>query len=68
MIISGGENIYSAEVENVVAAHVKVAEVSVIGAHPAPYKRPRRVVVVDALPRNGSGKVLKTDLRREYAP
>ncbi|KKC05656.1 long-chain fatty acid--CoA ligase [Mycobacterium nebraskense] len=100
MIISGGENIYSAEVENVVAAHAKVAEVSVIGVpdakwgetpmavivardpadpptddeidthcreHLASYKRPRRVVVVDALPRNASGKVLKTDLRREYA-
>jgi acyl-CoA synthetase (AMP-forming)/AMP-acid ligase II len=34
----------------------------------APCKRPRRVVVVDALPRNASRKVLKTDLRREYAP
>ena len=100
MIISGGENIYSAEVENVVAAHAKVAEVSVIGvphpkwgetpmavivardptdpptddeiethcrAHLAAYKRPRRVVVVDALPRTANGKVLKTDLRREYA-
>ncbi|UXA04721.1 long-chain-fatty-acid--CoA ligase [Mycobacterium sp. SMC-2] len=100
MIISGGENIYSAEVENVVAAHAKVAEVSVIGVpdpkwgetpmavivasdpadpptddeiethcreHLASYKRPRRVVVVDALPRNASGKVLKADLRREYA-
>ncbi|GBG39045.1 long-chain-fatty-acid--CoA ligase [Mycobacterium montefiorense] len=100
MIISGGENIYSAEVENVVAAHVKVAEVAVIGvpdpkwgeipmavvvprdpADPptdaeiethcrvylAAYKRPRRVVVVEALPRNANGKVLKTELRRRYA-
>jgi fatty-acyl-CoA synthase len=101
MIVSGGENIYSAEVENALSDHPKVAEVAIIGVpdpkwgetpmavivprdpadpptddeieahcrgHLAAYKRPRRVVVVDALPRNVSGKVLKTDLRREYAP
>ena len=31
MIISGGENIYCAEVENVVAGHPKVAQVALIG-------------------------------------
>ncbi|MCV7214925.1 long-chain-fatty-acid--CoA ligase [Mycobacterium crocinum] len=100
MIISGGENIYSAEVENVVAAHPKVAEVAIIGvpdpkwgetplavivacdpqappteaeieahcrAHLAAFKRPKRIAVVDALPRNASGKVDKNVLREQHA-
>ncbi|ORA63690.1 AMP-binding protein [Mycolicibacterium elephantis] len=100
MIISGGENIYSAEVENVLAAEPKVAEVAVIGvpdpdwgetpmavivprdpadppteadieshcrAHLAAYKRPRRIAVVEELPRNAAGKVLKNVLRDTYA-
>jgi acyl-CoA synthetase (AMP-forming)/AMP-acid ligase II len=33
----------------------------------ANYKVPRRVEFVDGLPRNPSGKVLKTVLRKEYA-
>jgi fatty-acyl-CoA synthase/long-chain acyl-CoA synthetase len=99
MIISGGENIYCAEVENVLAGHPKVAEVALIGVpdpkwgeaplaviaprdpadpptaadvdawcreHLAAYKRPRDVTLVTALPRNPSGKVLKTVLRKEY--
>lgn len=100
MIISGGENIYCAEVENVLATHPKVAEVAIIGVphpkwgetplavitardpadpptdaeieahcrvHLARYKRPHRVVIVDALPRNAGGKVLKARLRDEHA-
>jgi fatty-acyl-CoA synthase/long-chain acyl-CoA synthetase len=99
MIISGGENIYCAEVENVLAGHPKIGEVALIGvpdpkwgeaplaviaprdpADPptaaeieswcrdrlAAYKRPRDVTLVDTLPRNPSGKVLKTALRSEY--
>ncbi|NIH81518.1 long-chain-fatty-acid--CoA ligase [Amycolatopsis viridis] len=100
MIISGGENIYCAEVENVLAAHPKIGEVALIGmpderwgetplaviapraAGDAPtaaelgewcadrlarYKQPRHVAVVTALPRNPSGKVLKTQLRADRA-
>ncbi|WP_163510894.1 long-chain-fatty-acid--CoA ligase [Fodinicola acaciae] len=98
MIISGGENIYSSEVENAVAAHPSVADASVIGvpdekwgetvravvvAVPgqsideaeiiafcrerlAHYKCPRSVVVAEELPRNPSGKVLKTELRKTF--
>jgi malonyl-CoA/methylmalonyl-CoA synthetase len=33
----------------------------------ARFKRPRRIVVVDALPRNAMGKVQKAALRQEYA-
>jgi acyl-CoA synthetase (AMP-forming)/AMP-acid ligase II len=35
--------------------------------HMANYKVPRRVVVVDALPLNASGKVLKYELRQQAA-
>ncbi len=100
MIISGGENIYCAEVENALAGHPKVADVAVVGVpHPrwgetplavvvaadaadpptaaeieefsrerlAAYKRPTRISVVEELPRNPSGKVLKTRLREDNA-
>lgn len=35
--------------------------------HLASYKLPRRVIIVDELPRNPSGKILKTRLREMYA-
>ena len=100
MIISGGENIYCAEVENALAAHPAIAEVAVIGRPDqrwgevpvavvalsagdqddldlraldafldqrlARYKHPKAVEVVDALPRNPAGKVLKTELRTRF--
>jgi fatty-acyl-CoA synthase len=97
MIISGGENIYCAEVENVLAAHPAIAEVAVIGRphekwgevpvavvalaaagltlaelddflteRLARYKHPKALEIVDALPRNPSGKVLKTELRTVF--
>jgi acyl-CoA synthetase (AMP-forming)/AMP-acid ligase II len=98
MIISGGENIYPAELENVLAACPDVAEAAVIGvpstkwgetplalvvaapgATPdadslnawcrerlAAYKVPQLYEVVDTLPRNPSGKLLKPRLREAF--
>ena len=33
----------------------------------ASYKRPKYVVLADALPKNPSGKILKRDLRAQHA-
>jgi malonyl-CoA/methylmalonyl-CoA synthetase len=94
LIITGGHNVYPAEVEAVLARHPSVGEIAVIGLpsaewgesvtafvvglHGAPdldaltllatqeltsYKRPREFRVVDALPRNAMGKVVRRDLR-----
>jgi fatty-acyl-CoA synthase len=95
LIVSGGENVYPAEVERVLREHPAVADAAVIGVpHPrwvetplafvvpadgaavdgdeliahcrdrlAGYKKPSAVVVVDELPRNAAGKVLKRRLR-----
>jgi fatty-acyl-CoA synthase len=35
--------------------------------HLAPYKLPKQVVFVDALPRNTAGKLLKRELRKQYS-
>jgi fatty-acyl-CoA synthase len=99
MVISGGENVYPAEVESVLFEHPAVAEVAVIGlpddtwgeavtavaalapdtdltleelrgfaeAKLARYKLPLRLHLVDALPRNPAGKVLKFQLRESLA-
>lgn len=50
MIISGGENVYCAEVENVLAAHPKVGSVAVVGA---PDERWGEVPVAVVVPRDG---------------
>ena len=100
MIKSGGENVYSLEVEmGLMAANPQLAEVSVIGVpdekwgeavnavivlkpgqelsaeqmianarqHLGGYKLPKRVYYADELPKNVSGKVLKTQLRKMVA-
>lgn len=98
MYISGGENVYPAEVEKTLAGHPEIAEAAVIGVSDerwgeaglaivvlrgdtaadatsagrikefcaerlAKFKVPRDVVFTDSLPRNSTGKLLKTELR-----
>ena len=48
MIITGGENVYCAEVENVLAAHPKVGEVALIGVPDAKYGEAPLAVVAPA--------------------
>jgi acyl-CoA synthetase (AMP-forming)/AMP-acid ligase II len=61
MIISGGENVYSIEVENVVARHPAVAQVAVIGL--ADQQWGERVHAVVAL---NPGAALDLDELREF--
>jgi fatty-acyl-CoA synthase/long-chain acyl-CoA synthetase len=98
MIISGGVNIYPAEIESALEAHPDINDVAVFGipdeewgeavhailvlrrgaqlskeqiiAHArgklAGYKVPRSLSFMDEIPRNGSGKILKRDLRKPF--
>ena len=98
MIISGGENIYPAELELLVVEMDGVTGAAVIGVPDdrwgevpwaivtvrdgaaidtgtvrefldgkvARYKLPRKVVIVDDLPRTASGKVRKAELRHRF--
>ncbi len=97
MIISGGENVYSREVEDLLYEHPSVAEAAVVGARDSKwgemvvalvrlrsgavadaaaldefckgriggYKRPRRYIFVDELPKSATGKILKAELRSQ---
>lgn len=101
VIITGGINVFSSEVEHVVVDHPAVAQCAVIGVpHPrwgeaihavvvlrpglddapqpdelidfaadrlASYKKPRSLEIVDELPVNATGKVLKRELRELHA-
>jgi fatty-acyl-CoA synthase len=98
IIVSGGENISSLELEKTLAAHPSVYEAAVIpvpdekwGEVPkalvvlkpgsaatenellefcrskiAHYKCPRSVEFLESLPKTGTGKILKKDLRKKY--
>jgi malonyl-CoA/methylmalonyl-CoA synthetase len=91
LIITGGHNVYPAEVEAVLSRHPGVREVAIVGVPSAEwgetveafvvgdpdleslndlaarelasFKRPRQVHIVEALPRNALGKVVRGDLR-----
>lgn len=98
MIISGGENIYPAEVEGAIYTHPGIAECAVIGVPDdkwgevgravvvprkgvtleadevlehldgriARYKIPKTCIVVEELPHNASGKLVKNTVRELY--
>lgn len=98
MIISGGENIYPREIEDVLHAHPGILDVAIVGEPDhhwgetvtafvvkkdpniteleldeycknsdklANYKRPRKYIFLEALPRNASGKIQKFVLRKQ---
>ncbi len=97
MIISAGENIYCAELENAIAEHPAVRDVAVIGrpdqrwgqvpvavvaldfglnlsiaeltefldGRIASFKMPKDLVILEDLPRNAGGKIIKGVLRAE---
>ena len=98
MIITGGMNVYPAEIESALEAHPGIVEAAVFGIpsddwgegvhavvvvhdgvalteadvidyardHLASYKIPRTVSFSDDLPKTGSGKILKRELRAPY--
>ena len=93
MVVSGGENVYPAEIEAVLHDHPAVADAAVVGVpderwgevcaafvvlagpvsedelrehclrHLARFKVPKSFHVVDELPRNSMGKIVKSELR-----
>ncbi|MFZ3216571.1 MAG: long-chain-fatty-acid--CoA ligase [Candidatus Acidiferrales bacterium] len=98
IVVSGGENISSLELEKTIVAHPAVLEVCVIPvpdekwgevpkalvvlkpnaaateselidycrSHLAHYKCPRSFEFVSSLPKTGTGKILKKDIRKKY--
>ena len=98
MILTGGENVYSTEVENILYMHPAVLEAAVVGVPDeswgemvkaivvlkegkeateeeiisfckerlARYKAPKSVAFYPALPKTGSGKIAKGELREQF--
>jgi acyl-CoA synthetase (AMP-forming)/AMP-acid ligase II len=98
MILTGGENVYSTEVENVLYMHPAILECAVIGVPDkkwgeavkaivvlkdghttiekdiiefckdriAHYKAPKSITFLPDLPKTGSGKIMKKELRDPY--
>lgn len=98
MIKTGGENVSTREVEEVIYQDSRVEEVAVVGInHPAwveavtafvvprrgekiseqeiidrckkelaPFKVPKKIVLMDALPKTPTGKILKRDMRSSH--
>jgi fatty-acyl-CoA synthase len=98
MIKTGGENVSTREVEEVIYQDNRVEEVAVVGvSHPvwveavtafvvprkgaqiteqeiidlckknlAPFKVPKKIVLLDALPKTPTGKILKRNIRSTY--
>jgi len=98
MILTGGENVYSTEVENILYTYPAILECAVVGVPDqkwgeavkaivvlkpgqkateqeiiqfckekiAHYKAPKSVDFIEALPRTGSGKIHKKNLRDKY--
>lgn len=98
IIVSGGENISSLEIEKALLAHPSVYEIAVVPvpderwgevpkalvvlkpgleateaellefcrARVAHYKAPRTIEFLESLPKTGTGKILKKELRKKY--
>jgi long-chain acyl-CoA synthetase len=98
MIITGGENVYPREVEEILYARSEILECAVLGLpdkeygervtafivpqknhqpdsaalkaylkkHLAGFKVPKEFVIVDELPKNPAGKLLKREIKKRY--